>query len=196
MKHTIYILAILVLFFSCSTKSNKKQNKTTEPQSQVIKADSPIKTSKTDSISTKEFGQLIIDGKIKPSDNEATFRCLDKMLSKDTVERDFYFKVYKVISTQSDGALGEILGGYVKSLFEYSPDFCLDQYKLMDSVEKKDFVEQLAVEFYASGLDYKKDINEYFESVNKRLSNRTESNLKLLDHFKLQITKLAKDMNE
>ncbi len=202
MKPTIYILGILFICFSCntnideeqdSTKSTQNQETIIEPKTQELNVDKPVKT---DSMSIKKYGQLILDNKVEPSDNEQTFRCLQNLVSKDENEREFYFHVYEVIAKKSDGALSEVIGGYLKASFELFPDFFLLKFKNLDKQGKKIFLDNLAFEFYASKPDYETFINECFAGIDKKLNDRSEDNLKLIQDIKNKVIKRAKEMDE
>jgi hypothetical protein len=51
---------------------------------------------------------------ITPTDNEQTLACLDSLQSKNTESRNFAFQVYKAVVKKSDGALTEVICGYIK----------------------------------------------------------------------------------
>src|SRR5690349_11055387 len=71
----------------------------------------------TSAISARAHAEGILAGKVKPIDNDATMAWLDSLQSAEQSTRDYAFKVYKKISLQSDGALGEALCGHIKDYF-------------------------------------------------------------------------------
>ncbi|NLF42457.1 MAG: hypothetical protein GX587_07160 [Bacteroidales bacterium] len=101
MKKHILILIITTLLISCNEKGNQKRI--------LISSDLNSKTetlnqTKPDSFSSKEYGQLILNGKVKPTDNEATYNCLLELIAENQNDLNFYFSVYRKISENADGA--------------------------------------------------------------------------------------------
>jgi len=193
MKKHILILFLTTLLISFNIKGNQERI--------LISNDSNSKTetlnqTKSDSISSKEYGQLILNGKVKPTDNEATYNCLLELIAENQTDLDFYFSVYRKISENADGALSEMLSGIIKTFFELKPDFCIEKLKSIESKEKDSFLEYIAYEFYASGFDYETNINEYIERAEKKLKDRSQSNLDTLKEIKGQLIVKAKRMNE
>ncbi|MBN1970761.1 MAG: hypothetical protein JW870_15445 [Candidatus Delongbacteria bacterium] len=193
MKKHILILVLTTLLISCNVKGNQERI--------LISKDSNSKTetlnqTKSDSISSKEYGQLILNGDVKPTDNELTYNCLLELIAENQTDLDFYFSVYREISKNADGALSEMLCGITKTFFELNPDFCIEKLKSFESKEKNSFLEYIAYEFYASGIDYAAEISEYIERAEKKLRNRSHSNLDTLKEIKGQLIVKAKRMNE
>ncbi|MCU0366395.1 MAG: hypothetical protein MUC30_04155, partial [Bacteroidales bacterium] len=74
--------------------------------------------------SPKEIGQMILDNKIQPTDNDVTSRVMDSLLSKNADERKFYFKVFIKILENADGALAEMAGTLaIKYVENYTSEF-------------------------------------------------------------------------
>lgn len=155
-----------------------------------------VGSSSPDSISPREYGMLILEGKVKPSDNRETEACLEQLLAEDQADRDFYFRVYRKIADNSDGALADIVSGFTKAFFTLYPDYCIMQLNEFEAKEKDAFLENLAYEFYASGIDYKEDIDEYFRETELVLKSKSASNLKALKEIKSQLINKARRMNE
>jgi hypothetical protein len=87
------------------------------------------------SFETKSFGQKILDGKAKPSDDIKTFRLLDSLFCKNPLDKDFYFKVANKIQRVSDGALSEYFDGIASKYYlQYNSEF-IDRLK---TITKKD----------------------------------------------------------
>ncbi|MFC3811140.1 hypothetical protein [Lacihabitans lacunae] len=193
MKKHILILILTTFLISCNVKGNQERI--------LISNDSNSKTeslnqTKADSISSKEYGQLILNGKVKPTDNEATYNCLLELIAENQNDLDFYFSVYRKISENADGALSEMICGIIKTFFELNPDFCIEKLKSFELKEKDSFLEYIAYEFYASGIDYETDINEYIERAEMKLIDKSLSNLETLEEVKGQLIIKAKQMNE
>ncbi len=75
-------------------------------------------------IDTKSYGQRILIGTFRPSDDTITFQVLDSLFCKTTVDKDFYFDVANKIQTLSDGALGEYFSGIASRYYlEYNSEF-------------------------------------------------------------------------
>ena len=58
----------------------------------------------------KEFGRMILEDKVQPSDNLATFNVMDSLLSTNVDDRQFYLKVFFNILDKADRALAEAIG--------------------------------------------------------------------------------------
>ena len=149
-----------------------------------------------DSFNTFKYGQLIIDNKIQPSDNEETFACLDSLHTHNKFKtRQFFFKVYRTIAQKSDGALSEVIGGHLKEYLFNFPNECLENFRHLNNGEQTTFIDYLAYEFYASASskNYIKEINIYFGNIQpSSFYIDSEEDNKLLEYFKNSITKGAK----
>jgi hypothetical protein len=166
MKRLSVNILIFAFFTSCGERQSNRINvhKTDSGISQITIND-PKVPSKKKSISIRDFGQGIIDGKIEPEANNETIACLDSIDDKNAETRQFYFQVYRVIAKKSDGALSEIIGSYTKTYLQICPKEALNNYIKFDTNEKNIFVDNLAYEFYASGLSYREDIDNYFALI-------------------------------
>ncbi len=191
MKKLTYLLTLFLVLVACNSKGIKETKQSVEdphlPEDKIISCDS---------ISAKVYGQLILEGKIKPSDNKNTINCLSMLLNQDKFDIEFYFNVYRKIAMCSDGALSEIIGSYAKTFFELNPDFCFEKLDNIKPTEKDLFIENIAFEFYASGLDIESDINEYITSIERNLENKSQSNLDSLKSIKGQLILKTKEINE
>ncbi|MFC0878858.1 hypothetical protein ACE01N_19840 [Saccharicrinis sp. FJH2] len=203
MRHSAYILAILIISYSCKNSADKQVNNEILTDSLDSKTEINTNTASEttqaiskDTISIREFAQLILDDKVKPSDNEETFKCLEKLMSDDKKEREYYFQVYRKISRQADGALSEVLGGYIKTFFELNPDFCLSQYMDFDNIEKNIMIDNIAFEFYASGIDYENDIDSYFQRTTKRLQSNSKEYKNTLSEIKTKVSDKVAEIND
>jgi hypothetical protein len=191
-KHILNLI-ITTLLLSCNVKGNQER--------MLISKESTSKTdtlnqTNSNSISSKEYGQLILNGDVKPTDNELTYNCLLELIAENKTDLDFYFSVYREISKNADGALSEMLCGITKTFFELNPDFCLEKLKSFESNEKDSFIENIAYELYASGIDYETDINDYIERTGKRLKDKSQFNFDTLKEIESQLINKAKIMNK
>lgn len=132
MKTQNYIL-LLLLVSSCTETPDRKSEGASHAKPQVqTSADSTAATlSRQNDVSftSKQYGEDIISGKIKPSDNEQTFALLDSLQSENLITRYFAFQVYKVMAVKSDGALSEAISGYIKDYFFSHPKEFLENYE-------------------------------------------------------------------
>jgi len=89
----------------------------------------------------KSFGQKILDGKTKPSDDIKTFQLLDSLFCKNPADKDFYFKVANKIQQISDGALSEAFSEYASKYYlQYNSEFT-DRSKTMSKPDLKKWLD-------------------------------------------------------
>ena len=136
MKKLIIPILLLVLL-ACNSQKNERTSKDEENKSTPIENTNETQSSKTwDTLnnphhpsyladkSPKEIGQMILDNKIQPTDNDVTFRVMDSLLSKNVDDRKFYFKVFVKILDKADGALAEMVGTpAMKYIERYTSEF-------------------------------------------------------------------------
>ena len=158
--HIINILAIIVLTY-CGR--NNSSNVDIEKKEDTIN----LKVSETQISDIRAFGQGIIDGKIQPSDNNETFACLDSINNPNPTTRKFFFEVYRIIARYADGALNEVIGGYLQPYLQTFTKEALDNFKKLDKKEKEIFIDNLAYEFSMSDNDFKSEIDSYFTGISK-----------------------------
>ncbi len=159
----IILLLVVFLFFSCHDGKEEKQSL-------------PITKDSANAVlhfSSNTYAAQILEGKVKPSDNDSTFACLDSLMSDNKATRAYYLTVFRIICKNADGALSEAAGSFLKSYFELYPQEVLDYYSTLSGIEKKLFIDFLAFEFYASGTSYKDDLNTYFRVIRKPLAGKT-----------------------
>ncbi|OLY91482.1 hypothetical protein SAMN05444008_103304 [Cnuella takakiae] len=187
MKTPNYIL-VLLLVSGCIETPDKKSEKDSHaiPQVETYTDTTPTTSSRHNDVgfTSKQYGEEIISGKVKPTDNEQTFAWLDSLQSENPNTRNFAFRVYKAMVVKSDGALSEAICGYIKDYFSSHPKEFLDNYKTLDNQEKASTQESIAFEFYASGTDYQKDLNEYFRSIKTRCNICTEADMSILEDMR------------
>jgi hypothetical protein len=92
-----------------STISEERDNKKqiSGPNDTLNDPDNPYYMTNKD---PKEFGRMILEEKVQPSDNIATFNIMDSLLSENVDDRQFYIKVFLKILDKADGALAEAIG--------------------------------------------------------------------------------------
>ncbi|POY38988.1 hypothetical protein C3K47_00360 [Solitalea longa] len=143
----------------------------------------------------RAFGQSILDGKVKPADNNETFACLDSLKSENENTREFFFEVYRVIAQKSDGALGEVVGGYTKAYLQSYPKECIDNFHQMSEQEQSLFIDNLAYEFYASVEDYHNDIDYYFNGLIHTCNQCSANDKKTLENIMVSVKKAVRVLN-
>lgn len=168
MKYPWISLSITLLLTSCEIKNADEEKvaleaTTFEQQEQDTKKERIYRAKSFTSI--REFGQRVLDNEIQPKDNIETFACLDSIDDENAQTREFFFRVYRIIAQKSDGALTDAVGSYTKSYFQTFPQEAMDRFKKLSKSEKEHRIHNLAYEFYASGLEYEEDINNYFGSI-------------------------------
>jgi len=182
---------ILVLFLapSCSDTQSKalaNQTKAAQPiygdTVSKLKAASSRKT-----ISAREYGEAIISGMITPTDNEQTLACLDSLQSKNTESRNFAFQVYKAVVKKSDGALTEVICGYIKDYLYFYPKEFLNNYQKSDNEEQLLTQENIAFEFYALGKEYQKELNNYFAKIQSTCQKCTATENLFLEDIRTKV---------
>lgn len=197
MKTQNYIL-VLLLISGCTETPSKKSagDSLTKPQVENYADTTPTTSSRQNDVSftSKQFGEEIISGKVEPSDNEQTFAWLDSLQSDNLSTRNFAFRVYKAMVVKSDGALSEAISGYIKDYFSSYPKEFLDNYKTLDNQEKTSTQESIVFEFYASGTDYQKDLDEYFGSIKTRCKGCSEADLGILKDMRSTLETKVRQM--
>ena len=136
MKYPIIPIFLLVLM-ACNSPKKESASKEAEKESYPIEKtgknqqsesgdtlNNPLHPSWLADKSPKEIGQMILDNKIQPTDNDVTFRVMDSLLSKNADDRKFYFKVFIKILEKADGALAEMAGTpAMKYVENYTSEF-------------------------------------------------------------------------
>jgi hypothetical protein len=199
MKIRNYLIALL-LFANCTELSDKKFKTEIHTKVQIhTSADTASSTAPklTEAkLVARRYGNEIISGKVKPSDNEQTFAWLDSLQSDNPDTRNFAFQVYKAMVVKSDGALSEAISGYIKEYFSSHPKEFLDKYETLDDQEKGSTQESIAFEFYASGTDYAKDLEEYFGKIRTRCDGCAEADKDILKQIRSTLEVKVRHMVE
>lgn len=186
--HIINILAILILT-SCGSNNTSKVDKEKKEDT------SNLKVSKTQILDIRAFGQGIIEGKIRPSDNNETFACLDSINNPNPSTRKFFFEVYRIIARNADGALSEVIGEYLQPYLKTFTKEALDNFKKLDKKEQDIFIDYLAYEFSISDNDFKPEIDSYFTDISKTCKD-CKTYDKSLQFIKKGIMESAEKMKE
>ena len=120
---------------------------------------------------------------------------LSNLLSDKKETRSAAFKKYLAVRDTSDGAESEIMTGYIKTYFSTYPKDFLTQFSTMNTREKQYAIEDIAYEFYASGTNYKIDLDEYFDGITKSCTDCPAALLNTLKAVKQRIYNEVIKMN-
>ncbi len=103
----------------------------------------------------------IISGKAVPMDDSLTITAFDSIcISTNSATRQFYFNAYKVGLMKADGALAETMGTFAICYLEKYTDEALANYSLLSEPEQKQFIADVAFEFWEE--NYRQQILDYF----------------------------------
>jgi hypothetical protein len=127
------------------------------------------------------YGQKILDGTFKPSDDDITFQVLDSLFCKNISDKNFYFNVANKIRSMSDGALGEYFSAIAGKYYqEYNMEFIKNSAKLI-SIEIESWLNETCYDIAA---------NEQSRDSLPKIKNRLDAlvtNCKCSDFQKIQI---------
>jgi len=148
MKYSIIPICLLVLM-ACNNPKKESASKEAEKEFPPIEKTSKNQQSENgDTVnnphhpswladkSPKEIGQMILDNKIQPTDNDVTFMVMDSLLSKNADDRKFYFKVFIKILENADGALAEMVG---TPAMKYAENYTSEFLDLSANISKENF---------------------------------------------------------
>ncbi len=141
----IIILSIGLLFFINCDHTASKTNQNNDSIDTIKRVENIIKIDTND---TREFADKLLKDLDRPSDNQQTFACMDSLVSNKIKTRDFYWQVFQVILTKSDGALSEVVGVYLIAYLEKYPLEFTQRYKKLDKKLQSKCVHYTASELY------------------------------------------------
>lgn len=112
----------------------------------------------------RKVANLFMNDSIYPLDNQITFSCMDSISSDNIETRNFYFPVFLKIQDKADGALAEVVGGFIIMYIEkYPKEFAIRISSL--SKERVDsFAHYVGYELYFEN-DNINSSNKWFTSV-------------------------------
>ncbi|HYJ37876.1 MAG TPA: hypothetical protein VEV87_04635, partial [Chitinophagaceae bacterium] len=131
-----FVFAVPIIIFSCNSNpkpigaevQQDSSYSTTGPSLNTEFTQNPIDSLRNPSnffymsdLPTRSIGELILVDSFKAADNEASFRCLDSLISPNPSARAFYFAVFRKIMNNPDGALSEVVGEFSKKYIETYP---------------------------------------------------------------------------
>jgi hypothetical protein len=147
------IIIVILLFISCQSK----QINTTQKNNSIDSLTTLTHAHKRDTIDTKVFANKLLRGLAKVSDDTPTFACMDSLTSNNVETRDFYWQVFQVILKKSDGALSEVVGGYLLAYLQKYPDEFAKKYSKLNKELKSQCVHFAAYEYSFSDENDKKN---------------------------------------
>ena len=135
-------------------------------------------------LNARTIANRIESGELKASDNFITFRLLDSLTNPNGSSRAFFLPVANKVIKESDGALSEVIGGY---LIDYLSNYPLEFASNLEDQELfKVYRSQIAFELYVS-YDYQKD----YEQLKSVVSN---SDSKVLMEFYKEVIMRAEEL--
>lgn len=128
MKLLLFV-PLLLLTVQCSPPQPVNPIQTNPPDNPVLTDTIPVVSTPTD---TRAFAVQILEDKASVQDNDPVNACLDSLKSADPAVRNFYWKVFRVILRDSDGALSETLGSRLIELLHRNTQEFVAQYEICD----------------------------------------------------------------
>jgi hypothetical protein len=171
----IVVLSAAWIILSCNQAKTPEKN-------------TPAESSPAETVPTPPSDSTVM----KFSDEEMW---LSNLLSDKKETREAAFKKYLAVRDTSDGAKSQIMTGYIKTYFSTYPKEFLIQYTAMSKREKQHALEDIAYEFYASGTNYKVDLDEYFSGITKSCTDCSAGLLNTLRDVKQRIYKDVSKMS-
>ncbi len=166
MKQTYLLSLAIGILFACSTKQNKRYDVISEDDTLILQESLIYEEhSATD---LKKVGTEILSGaSIFGAKEKYLFQLMDSIFTKDSVERAFYFSVFKKIEEGSDGYVAEAIGDYAKSFcWQYPNEF----FSIPDS-EIKGYAFRIGYAILASEEDPEKYAEELIIKIKSTSSN-------------------------
>jgi hypothetical protein len=187
----VLVIVLFILFVSTSVfgKGDNLPKDTNNTYTQVYKTNvywEDIPRSKQDSILRHTDSDLLslYQGKIVVSDNDESFKLLNKLCHKESgMKQALYFLLFNKIIEEADGALAEVMGEYCMRFVDKNADFVLP-YLASHEEFCKLYASFIATELYyneKSLSDYKKktlplmkpDTKPAFETFLKRIEKES-----------------------
>jgi hypothetical protein len=179
MKNLFTTTILLLIIIGCNNKS-VVNNQNNPPINSSNSVEKPIK------IDTKVFADSVLKGLKRPSDDDATFACMDSLTSNNSRTRDFYWQVFQVILDKSDGALSEVVGADLIDYFvKYPREFAMKYAKLGKNRRDK-CIFFVASEYYLS-IETEGEINEIFKKIKLSCRDCKSTEIGVLEKFEKDV---------
>lgn len=130
----------------------------------------------------RKAADLILYDSIYPSDNQITFECMDSISADNIDARNFYFPVFVKIQDKADGALAEVVGGFLIMYIEkYPKEFAIRINSLSDG-NIISFAHHVGYELYFEN-DNIIFSNKWFASVINKCTNCNRFQVRQIEKF-------------
>lgn len=189
---TLITILLIVLAISCNQR--KSTNPSSETSDSVLKkkVEAAIeKRTKSDTsetlVTTAEYSKLILNNKIKPTYNKNAINCLDSLDSQNYETRNYYFEVVKIIASSYYGTISDFAYAAIKTYLQKYPSEFLERFSNFSQLQKTEFTQYIASQFYDSGKNYKKEITSYFDLAQTNCQ-------KCSDNFLIRLSDLKNDI--
>jgi len=123
-------------------------------------------------IHIKSYGQKILDGKVKPTEDKQTFQIMDSLLAIYSQDADFYFNVFNKILQTSDGALSEHVSTLASKYYLDFTNRFLPRTKKLDTTNLNTWFYMIAYDLHMKNNDGEKGLPK----IKTNLKNKTCSN--------------------
>ena len=191
-------LLLLIIFYLCYSFSNNVFAVSITNSPDTTNHDSLMDPSNfyylTD-LPLRQVATLLLNDSIYPSDNQITFSCMDS-ISADIIEaRDFYFPVFIKIQDKADGALAEVVGGYLIVYIEkYPKEFAIRINSISDE-NINSFAQHVGNELYFDN-DNINSANKWFTSVLNKCTDCDRNQIQQIEKFNTLILQTIIANNE
>ena len=146
-----------------------------------------------DSLPAETIGQMILDGKLIPSDNEYTFRMMDSLQTVHGSKRKFYFGVFNKIMDRADGALGEAVGDYALTYVEQNPKLFIGFISAYPSERFETWASHIGIELFLSSNDSKSSYDKFSQSFITNCKNCNTATINKLKRFNKLVWQTMKE---
>ena len=169
--YNIKAVVFVIMLSSCSSKtettasgfdSSRDVNNTPVVTKNISISNPEIKPEiNTNSLSANEIGEMILDGRLQPSDNNFTHRMIDSLNAIDKPSRKFYFKVFNKIMNYADGALSESIGNYALTYVMQNPEEFISNINNLEAERFDTWATQIGLELFLSANEPQENYNHF-----------------------------------
>ena len=182
---SLYFVPVFVLLVQCSPPQPVNPNQTQQPAPPVLPDTLPVTTTPTD---TRAYANQLLEEKTGVSDDGPVNACLDSLKSANPAVRNFYWKVFRIILRDSDGALSETLGSRLIDLIHRNTQEFIVQYEVCDMTIRAKCTSFMAYENYMEDTG-EKEIDETFSRLKTGCKNCSAAQIQTLDDICREIKK-------
>ncbi len=137
----------------------------------------------TDSLPARTIGQMILEGKLIPSDNKFTFQMMDSLNAVNKSARPFYFTVFDKIMKHADGALSEAIGNYALTYVEQNP---VELFQNLGKLEKHRFdawASFVGIELFLSANNAEEGYKKFAETFSRNCKGCSKAEVQKMNAF-------------